>query len=129
MVYCWFNLDNLLWEEAVDKTRIASFVLVMSGMLTLHYFDVFPLLIFVPIFVFVICLELVRVFQGELKSLVPILYDLGAISSIVTASYFFKDSVEAFSKNAIGLSLLCLLGAIFIGSGTFIRNGIARAKR
>lgn len=113
----------------MDKTRIASFVLVMSGMLTLHYFDVFPLLIFVPIFVFVICLELVRVFQGELKSLVPILYDLGAISSIVTASYFFKDNVEAFSKNAIGLSLLCLLGAIFIGSGTFIRNEIARAKR
>lgn len=101
----------------------------MIGMLTLHYFDVFPLFVFIPIFTFGICVELIKVFRGELKSLVPALYDLGAISCIVMASYFFKDKVEAFSGNAIGISLFCLLGAIFIGSGTFIRNRMTREKR
>ena len=113
----------------MNKARTIGFVVVMLGMLVLHYYAIFPLFIFIPIFVFSSCLELVRVFRGEIKSLVLVLYDLGAIGCIAMASYFFKDNIEAFSSNAIGMSLFCLLGAIFVGSGTFIRNGVARVKR
>lgn len=113
----------------MDKKKIIGFVPVMLGMLILNHYAIFPLFVFVPIFVFGIYVELVRVFQGALKSLIPILYDLGAISCIVMASYFFTNKVEAFSKNAIGISLFCLLGAIFIGSGTYIRNSATKERR
>ena len=112
----------------MNKARTIGFIVVMLGMLILHYLDIFPLLIFIPIFVFNICVELVRVFRGELKLLVPILYDLGAICCIATASYFFTDNIESFSKNVVGISLFCLLGAIFIYSGTSIRNHMTRVK-
>jgi len=106
----------------MNKSRIIGFIPVMLGMLILNYFDIFPLFVFIPIFVLGSCIELVKVLRGEFKSLIPILYDLGTIGCITTAAYFFKSEIEAFSSNAIGISLFCLLGAIFIYDETNLRR-------